>query len=544
MKNFIYLLMFAILLSACNKSKKEIFEYAKQATVTIYTFDEYGAPSGSGSGFFIGENGIGITNYHVLKDCVKAIAKTSDGEEFEIDSVLVSDKNKDIVKFSLRNPDDKIFKYLKFSKGELNQGDKICNVSSPLGLEHTVAEGIISALRTDSHGEVVQVSAPISEGSSGSAILDESGKVIAVSTYIYKKGQNLNFGVRIDDEILSSITANDFDKNNKKFNSKDNYIIINTRSGNNPNVILHAIEFKNDATIAYMSFTNLDISDGEKTSIWVELNKEDEGFYIYDQNSKKKYYITSSSIGDSRENGTEVLLASSCRFKLVFPSIKNVTALDKIDIIEGNNNRGWKFEDIDLIESRNRLLYDEESYNKNYGYMCMHEGELEYAMSVFCAILEEDSEDEEALNALGIISLVQNNNKDALDYFTESITQHPNSITGLKNRAAYYEIMGNYNDALQDLNKVIAIDGSPENHLLRSSLYGKMEKWNLAINDISETLKNPDYLEDGNIYYLRAYFYVHNREWDKANEDLRIAYKYTDDKDLEKLILELYQAIP
>lgn len=548
MKNFKYIiivLLFVPIFFSCKKDKKQIFEDAKQATVTIYTFDEYGAPAGSGSGFFIDENGTGITNYHVLQKSVKAIAKTADEQEFEIDSVLVSDKKKDIIKFTLKKTDKKKFKFLKFAKEELNQGDIIYNVSSPLGLEQTVSEGIISAIRTDSHGDVIQISAPISEGSSGSAILNEKGEVIAVSTYIYKRGQNLNFGVKLNEDILASITNNDFDKSNKKFNSKDNYVIINSRSSNNPHIILHALEFKKDATIAYMSFTNLDISEGEKTNIWVELNKEDDGFYLLDQNSNKKYYIVSSTIGDNRENGTEIPLASSYRFKLTFPPIKSPSELAKIDIIEGKKKKGWKFEDLDLAEYRTALLYDEDSYNKNYGYLCMHEGELDYAAAIFASILEEKPDDEEALNAMGIISLVQDNNKDALEFFSEAIEEHPNSTMGLKNRAAYYEMSGNYDEALKDLNKVVSIDSNnPDNYLLRSSLYGKMEKWESAIKDISKALESPDYAEDGSIYYLRAYLYALNKEYKKANEDCRAAYKYADDKYLEKLISELYQAIP
>ena len=550
MNNKIYqifgiLLVFLVGFVSCKKDKKQIFEEAKQATVTIYTFDEYGAPAGSASGFFIDNKGTGITNYHVLQNSVKAIAKTHDEQEFEIDSVLVSDRKKDIIKFTLKNPENKKFKYLTFGKSELNQGDIVFNVSSPLGFEQTVSEGIISAMRTDSHGDVIQISAPISEGSSGSAILDENGNVIAVSTFIYKRGQNLNFGVKLDDDILKGITNNDFDKSNKKFNSKDNYVIINTRSSNNPHIILHALEFKKDATIAYMSYTNLDISEGEKTNIWVDLNKEDDGFYLLDQNSDKKYYIVSSTIGDSRENGTEVPLASSYRFKLTFPPIKTPGDLEKIDIIEGKKKKGWKFEDINLTDYRNALLYDEESYNKNYGYLCMHEGELDYALAIFSSILEENPEDEEALNAMGIISLVQDNNKDALEFFSEAIEQHPNSTTGLKNRAAYYEMQGSLKEALQDLNKVVSIDGgNPDNYLLRSSLHGKMENWDSAIKDISKALESPDYSEDGSVYYLRAYLYALSKNWSKANEDLRTAYKYADDKYLEKLISDLYAAIP
>lgn len=61
---------------------------------------------------------------------------------------------------------------------------------------------------------------------------------------------------------------------------------------------------------------------------------------------------------------------------------------------------------------------------------------------------------------------------------------------------------------------------------------------------MSKALESPDYAEDGRIYYLRACLYALSKEWSKANEDLRTAYKYADDKYLEKLISDLYTAIP
>lgn len=201
-------------LSGCQQSLQDVIEDTKRATVTIYTFDEYGSPSGEGSGFFIDDKGTCLTNYHVLEGATKAILKTSEGHEFEVDSVLISNKKKDIVKFNIKNSEKKKFAYLRFANPDLKQGDKVYNVSSPVGLEQTVSDGIISALRSDSHGEIVQITAPISPGSSGSAIVNEDGDVIAVATFLHKGGQNLNFGVKMSDEILALIKDNEFIKKN------------------------------------------------------------------------------------------------------------------------------------------------------------------------------------------------------------------------------------------------------------------------------------------------------------------------------------------
>jgi serine protease Do len=198
------LITFGILLcfASCQTSVKDIIKKAEEATFIIYTYDEFGSPAGSGSGFFIDKNGTGITNYHVLDGAVKAIIKTANDTEYEIDSVHVSDKDWDIVKFSIKT-NGNTFKPLNFSKKKIEKGDVVYNISSPLGLEKTVSHGIVSSLRDDKqHGEVVQVTAPISSGSSGSPLLDEKGDVFAVATFVRRGGQNLNFGVLINKEKL------------------------------------------------------------------------------------------------------------------------------------------------------------------------------------------------------------------------------------------------------------------------------------------------------------------------------------------------------
>ena len=190
---FIAASVIAALFVSCSKGAKSVLEKAEQATFIIYTFDEHGSPAGSGSGFFIDKNGVGITNYHVLDNSMKAVIKLKSGKEYEIDKVLASDKKWDIVKFSILNEDGTKFSFLDFSSKDVEQGDKVYNLGAPMGLDQTFADGLVSSIRSDSHGQVAQVTIPISQGSSGSPIMNESGDVVAVATFKQSHGENLNY---------------------------------------------------------------------------------------------------------------------------------------------------------------------------------------------------------------------------------------------------------------------------------------------------------------------------------------------------------------
>ena len=304
------LILFNILLCfvSCQKSLKDIIQEAEDATFIIYTYDEFGSPAGSGSGFFIDANGIGITNYHVLDGSVKAVIKTADEKEYEIDSIIVSDKNWDIVKFSVKTNGD-TFKPLKFSKKKIEKGDVAYNISSPMGLEKTVSSGIVSSLREDKqHGDIVQITTPISPGSSGSPILDEKGDVFAVATFVRQGGQNLNFGVLIDKEKIDNLNKSDFVKRNSKFNAQSDFVILNIPTDDGADIILNAIEFGKNATTLYLSYTHLNLNGGDNYKIWCELGKKENDFTIEDLETEKEYYITSSTIGTNKTTGTKIEL--------------------------------------------------------------------------------------------------------------------------------------------------------------------------------------------------------------------------------------------
>jgi len=355
-KSIIIFLLATITLS-CNKNATD-FRSAENASFIIYTYDAYGCPSGSGSGFFIDETGIGITNYHVLEGSAKAIIVTNDSSKFEIDKIILADEKKDVIKFQIKNEKQKKIQYLTFSKKEPIRGSKVFCISNPLGLENSLSEGIISAIRTDKkHGKTIQFTAPISPGSSGGAIMNEDGDVIAIATFNKRYGQNLNFGIYLNDEILNGINTESFTKKNPKFSRRGKFVILNLKAENDPFTILNAIDFGDDITTLYFTYTRLNIEPGVgKWGFWFELNKEEEGFYIKDIETKNKYYITSSTIGEDREHMTKVPLSTSFKYKVFLPKFSS--PINKIEIAEGYDSRASRWSSINLNDYRNLDKFD------------------------------------------------------------------------------------------------------------------------------------------------------------------------------------------
>ncbi len=165
------------------------------AVVTVVAYDADKNVSNLGSGFFVDSHGSLITNYHVLDGAYAAQIKTYDKKLYPIVWVVAENKHADLIKVRAKIPESSIH-WIRVTEMEPSVADRVLVLGSPMGLEQTVSEGIVSAFREmPVIGKVFQLSAPISPGSSGSPVVNMKGQVVGVVSFQAVKGQNLNFAV-------------------------------------------------------------------------------------------------------------------------------------------------------------------------------------------------------------------------------------------------------------------------------------------------------------------------------------------------------------
>mgnify|MGYP001587564364 FL=1 len=181
-------------------SPEKIFALNKKASVFIVTYNLLGEPSGQGSGFILAEDGVVVTNLHVIKNAAALQVKTYDDRILTPIGVLHIDEDNDIALIKIKvKENSEVFKVKVDEPEKLKVGEKIYAIGNPHGLESTFSEGIVSGIREIKSGvKLIQVTAPISPGSSGGPVINRKGKVIGITTFLAEGGQNLNFAYPIN----------------------------------------------------------------------------------------------------------------------------------------------------------------------------------------------------------------------------------------------------------------------------------------------------------------------------------------------------------
>lgn len=192
------LLLVAILLATTDlvaqNELRDLVRRAKPGVVTIAVFGENGQPVGKAGGFFVATDRI-VTSRHVVERASRLEFRTEAGSIHAVAGIVADLPNADLALLAVEIPEAESTS-LALAAAEPEIGDRVIAIGSPYGLELTVSEGIVSSIRPDPiFGTLLQITAPISPGSSGGPILDGEGNVVGVATAVLSEGQNLNFAI-------------------------------------------------------------------------------------------------------------------------------------------------------------------------------------------------------------------------------------------------------------------------------------------------------------------------------------------------------------
>ncbi|OFY05024.1 MAG: hypothetical protein A2W93_11890 [Bacteroidetes bacterium GWF2_43_63] len=339
-----------------------IYKNTVNSTVTIET------DIGLGSGFFVGENII-ATNYHVIEGATTAYCYLNNStEKYKIEGYLAADESVDLILLKVTGLNKPT---IKFSSTTATPGQKVYVIGSPKGLPATISDGIVSGLRDFEGYQLIQITAPISPGSSGGPVLNSNGELIGISVGQLADGQNLNFAIpKSNLELLisvkktyaMSISSLYSTKNKSSYSTEANYygkdkiFDIGIVKRDKPGLSLDYFANIKEHSIFFFTYEYENDNQGY-TSIWLQ------DYRLVDLETGEIYYATTTDMPD-KDNPRIVYNGTKTRFLVGFdrlpPSVKNFS------LMEGDcSGNYFCFLNIDLSDYYETTDFDFDLYADN-----------------------------------------------------------------------------------------------------------------------------------------------------------------------------------
>jgi S1-C subfamily serine protease len=195
------------LLDAYSKTITSVVHQAAQAVAHVQVVKKIRDPrtgkiseaAASGSGFIISSDGYLVTNHHVIENALSVKTSFADGNTIPA-TLIGADPSTDIAILKVYDGD---LKPLQFADSDqLEPGQIAIALGNPMGLQHTVTAGVVSAtgrtLRANNGrliDDIIQTDAALNPGNSGGPLVNSEGKVIGVNTAVIASAQGLCFAV-------------------------------------------------------------------------------------------------------------------------------------------------------------------------------------------------------------------------------------------------------------------------------------------------------------------------------------------------------------
>lgn len=183
------------------KPVRELVTQLGEAVVQVRT------PGGLGSGFILNEEGFLITNFHVIEgetqisiEVYHQKAGGLDRQTYKQVKIIAMNKFADLAILKIEDKDPPKFKSVLLGNSDsMAVGERVFAIGSPLGLERTVTEGIISTKTREMQGFLyLQTTAQINPGNSGGPLFNQRGEVIGVTNMKVTAGEGLGFAIPVE----------------------------------------------------------------------------------------------------------------------------------------------------------------------------------------------------------------------------------------------------------------------------------------------------------------------------------------------------------
>jgi len=441
----------------------DLIKKVKPSVVLIETFDKDNKPIGQGSGFFIDNKGRLITNHHFVEGAYSATIKTSSGKKYPVQGIVAKDTEADIVKLVVNLPDANIT-FLNLSVNVPSEGEDIFVIGNPLGLESTVSTGIVSAVRDiPAFGKILQITAPISPGSSGSPVINRKGEVIGIATLIVTKGQNLNFAIPSDKIIALKETA--------KATLSESYASLTADANDAQSFYVKGLieSWQENWAAALTYFQKATAKNPQYADAWFYIG------YCY------------SELGRYQE------AIEDCKQAI---GIKPDFAEAHCNLGVAYGNLGRYQDEIESYKQAIRIKPDDAAAHYNLGIAYRELGRYQEAIEAYKQAIRIKSDYAEAHFGLGIAYANLGRYQEAIEASKQTIRIKPDYAEAHNNLGASYANLGRYQDAIESFKQAIRIKPDyAEAHNNLGAAYGSLERHQEAIEAYKQAIRiKPDHV--------------------------------------------------
>lgn len=190
-----------------DRTPAELFKELAPAVVTIAVEEGHGQ-AGSGTGFVIDRRGTIVTNHHVIGGAKHVQVRFMGGSTFNDVELLADSPSDDVAlirvdpKKPSHGPPVDVDPVELGDSDSVVVGEHVIAIGNPLGLDHTLTDGLVSSRRLYQGKRWIQISVPISPGNSGGPLFDMRGKVVGITTAqfagMFGRIQNLNLAIPVN----------------------------------------------------------------------------------------------------------------------------------------------------------------------------------------------------------------------------------------------------------------------------------------------------------------------------------------------------------